>query len=57
MGGVRREVKSLVIDKKAVWNEVVEKANADFEGSRKDQFWAFVGRRTRGKRRGIAALT
>ena len=53
---LRREVKSLVIEKKlAVWNEVVEKANEDFEGSRKE-FWAFVGRRTRGKRRGIAAL-
>ena len=34
---------------------IVERANEDFEGSRKE-FWAFVGRRTRGKRRGIAAL-
>ena len=28
--------------------EVVEKANTDFDGSRKE-FWAFVGRKTRGK--------
>ena len=27
-----------------IWNE---KVNADFEGSRKE-FWAFVGRRTKG---------
>ena len=53
---MRREVKSLVIAKKlAVWNEVVEKENEDFEGSR-EEFWAFVGRRTRGKRRGIAGF-
>ena len=31
-----------------IWREVVEKANTDFDGSRKD-FSAFVGRRTRGK--------
>ena len=33
----------------------MERANSDFEGNRKE-FWAFVGRRTKGKRRGITAL-
>ena len=28
--------------KLSIWNEVVEKVNADFE----KEFWAFVGRRT-----------
>ena len=28
--------------KLVIWNEVVQKVNADFEGSRKE-FWAFVG--------------
>ena len=32
-----------------VWNEVVERANLDFEGKRKI-FLALVGRRTKGKR-------
>ena len=51
-----REVKNLVVQKKLeVWNEVVERANLDFEGNRKE-FWAFVDRRTKGKRRGITAL-
>ena len=46
---LRREVKNLVVEKKLkVWNEVVEKANSDFEGNRKE-FWAFVGRRTKAK--------
>ena len=31
------------------WREVVEKANTDLNGSKKE-FWAFVGRRTKGKR-------
>ena len=39
---VPREVKELG-KKLANWNEVIEKANADFDGSRKE-FWAFVGR-------------
>ena len=48
---LRREVKDLVREKKlAVWNEVVEK---DFDGSRRE-FWAFVGRRTEGKKQNIA---
>ena len=39
---LRREVESLVIEKKlAVWNGVVERANEDFEGIRRE-FWAFV---------------
>ena len=49
---LRREVKNLVVQKKLeVWNEVVERENSDFESNRK-YFWAFVGRRTKGKRRG-----
>ena len=39
MGGVYRlckEVKQLVLEKKlSIWNEVVEKANSDFEGNKK----------------------
>ena len=31
------------------------KANLDFEGNRKE-FWAFVGRRTKAKKKGIVAL-
>ena len=34
---------------------MVEKANVDFEGSRKE-FWAFVGRRTTAKNRSIPSL-
>ena len=49
---LRREVKNLVVQKK---NELVERANPDSEGNRKE-FWGFVGRRTKGKRRGITAL-
>ena len=53
---LRKEVKETVMEKKlSVWNEVVEKVNADFEGSRKE-FWAFVGRRTKGKYKYIASL-
>ena len=49
-------MKNLVVQKKLeVWNEVVERANSDFEGNRKE-FWAFVCRRTKGKRRGVTAL-
>ena len=53
---LRKEVKELVRQKKlTMWKEVVEKVNVDFEGSRKE-FWAFVGRRTKAKNRGIASL-
>ena len=46
---LRKEVKELVREKKLIiWREVVEKANTDFDGSKKE-FWAFVGRRTRKK--------
>ena len=49
-------MKELVRQKKlTVWKEVVEKANVDFQGSRKE-FWAFVGRRTKTKNRCIASL-
>ena len=48
---LRKEVKELVREKKLnIWREVVEKANIDFDGSKKE-FWAFVGRRTKGKRK------
>ena len=37
-------MKELVRQKKlTMWKEVVEIANVDFEGSRKE-FWAFVGK-------------
>ena len=53
---LRKEVKQLVLEKKlSIWNEVVEKANSDFEGNKKE-FWAFVGRRTKGRKEGISAL-
>ena len=43
-------MKDLVREKKlTVWNEIVEKVNVDFDGSRKE-FWAFVGRRTKCKK-------
>ena len=35
--------------------EVVEKVNVDFDGSRKE-FWAFVGRRTKDKKKNITSL-
>ena len=47
---LRREAKELVREKKlTMWNEVVEKVNVDFDGSRKE-FWAFLGRRTKSKK-------
>ena len=53
---LRKEVKNLVIEKKLnSWNEVLENANSDYDGNRKE-FWAFVGRRTKGKKRAISAL-
>ena len=46
---LRKEVKELVREKKLnTWREVVDKANTNFDGSRKE-FWAFMGRRTKGK--------
>ena len=46
-----KEVKELVREKKLnIWREVVEKATTDFDGNKKE-FWAFVGRRTKGKRK------
>ena len=51
-----KEVKQLVIDKKLdMLNDVVEKANQDFEGNKK-QFWSFVGRRTKCKNKTIPSL-
>ena len=53
---LRKEVKEAVREKKlSVWNEVVEKFNADFEWSR-TEFWAFVSRRTKGKYKNITSL-
>ena len=53
---MRKEVKQLVIEKKLVmWNNIVEKANQDFEGNKK-QFWSFVGRRTKCKNKTISSL-
>ena len=49
---LRKEVKELVkemILKLAIWNEVVENVNVDFDGSRKE-FWAFISRRMKGKK-------
>ena len=34
---------------------MVEKVNSDFKGSRKE-FWAFVGRKSKGKKQSIASL-
>ena len=48
-----REVQNLVIEKKL--NKVLEKANSDYDGNRKE-FWAFVGRRTKGRKWTISAL-
>ena len=39
---LRKEVKQLVIEKKLdMWNNIVEKANQDFEGNKK-RFWSFL---------------
>ena len=51
---LRKEVKNLG-KKLNNWNEVLEKANSDYDGNRKE-FWAFVGRRTKGRKRAISAL-
>ena len=51
-----KEVKQLVIEKKLnIWNELVEKVNTDFDENRKE-FWAFVGRKSKGKKKNIASL-
>ena len=57
MGRVlRREIKSLVTEKKLyIWNEVLQKANSDYDGNRKE-FWAFVGKRAKAKTYTIVAL-
>ena len=53
---LRKEVKQLVIEKKLdMWNNIVEKANQDFEGNKK-QFWSFVGQRTKCKNKTISSL-
>ena len=53
---LRKEIKQLVIEKKLnIWNELVEKVNTDFDENRKE-FWAFVGRKTKGKKKNIASL-
>ena len=45
---LRNEVKQLVIEKKLNnWNVIVEKVNTDFDENRRE-FWAFVGRKTKG---------
>ena len=52
---LQKEVKQLVTEKKLqIRNEVVHKAKSDYERNKKE-FWAFVGRRTNGKK-GIVAL-
>ena len=49
-------MKNLVVQKKLeVWNKVVERANSDSESNRKE-LWGFIGRRAKGKRRGVIAL-
>ena len=49
-------MKELVREKKLnTWREVVKKANIHFDGSRKE-FWAFVGRRTKGKGKNTPSL-
>ena len=53
---LRKEVKQLVIEKKLdMWNNIVEKANQEFEGNKK-QFWSFVCRRTKCKNKTISFL-
>ena len=53
---LRKEVKQLVIEKKRnIWNEIVEKVNTDFDENRKE-FWAFIGRKTKGKKKNIASI-
>ena len=52
---LQKEVKQLVIEKKLnIWNELVEKVNTDF-GENKKEFWAFVVRKSKGKKKNIAS--
>ena len=52
---LRSEIKELVRKKKLdSWNEVIEKANKDFDENKKE-FWAFVGRTSKGSRKSIAS--
>ena len=40
-----------------IWNDIVEKVNTDYEGSTcRKEFWAFVGRRSKGKKKTISSL-
>ena len=53
---LHKEVKQLDIKKKLnIWNEFVEKVNTNFDENRKE-FWAFVGMKTKGKKKNIASL-
>ena len=53
---LQKEVKQLVNEKKLnIWNELVEKVNTDFDENRKE-FWAYVGRKSEGKKKNIASL-
>ena len=52
---LRSEIKELVRKKLDSWNEVIEKANKDFDVNKKE-FWAFVGRTSKGSRKSIASL-
>ena len=46
----------MIVKKKIdIWNDVVEKVNTDYEGHRKE-FWAFVGKRTKSKKRAIGSF-
>ena len=49
------EIKELEDIKLDIWNEVIEKANKHFHENRKE-FRAFVGRTSKGSRKGIASL-
>ena len=47
---LQEAVKKLIIEKRLnIWNKVVEGANSDFEGNKKE-FWVFISRRTKGRR-------
>ena len=53
---LRSKIKELVRKKKLdIWNEVIDEANKDFYENRKE-FWEFVGRTSKGNRKGIVSL-
>ena len=53
---LRKEVKQLVIVKKLnIWNELAEKVHTDFDENKKE-FWAYVGRKTKGKKNEVASV-